>query len=259
MPPAPYAAEVAVAVAAAQAAGELLLTRFRRAIAPAYKGHGDIVTQADLDAEDLVRERIGGQFPDDIVVGEERGHPAEFDVRGRRRWYVDPLDGTTNYVKGQPRWAVAVAFCDDDDRLAAAAIVRPRDDELLSATRGGGAWLDGRRLCRDTDPPLEEALVLVGPLTEHQSVVAELVPRTLSLRITGSTVSDLADVASGRGDVHVGERQGRWDLAAGTLVLRESGVVVTDLAGGDLAGPGDNILAASPAAHAAALALLKEL
>lgn len=252
-------AELDVAVSAARAAGALLHDRFRTGIGVSFKGRRDIVTDADLDSEELVRRMITDAFPGDVVVGEEGEQPGEDEVGGRRRWYVDPLDGTTNYVKGRPRWAVSVAFCDADDRLAAAAIVRPCEGEEYTARRGHGAWMNGSRVYRDDDPAYEDALALVGPLADGDDAVRAIARQSLSIRITGSTVSDLADLATGRGDLHLGRRQGRWDLGAGILLLREAGLTVTDLAGTPIDGPDDSIVAAPPTVHARTIALLRGL
>jgi myo-inositol-1(or 4)-monophosphatase len=258
-----HAEELAVARRAARAAGELLLERFRTGLRAEFKGRKDVVTEADRESEALVRRLVTAAFPDDVVVGEESEHPPEATVSGRRRWYVDPLDGTTNFVKGLSRWAVSVAFCDTDDRFGAAAIVRPCEGEEIWARRGGGAFLgpleggDPRRLDRGDDPEPGDGLSFIGPLHLGRDVVPRIAGQSLSIRVTGSTVSDLADVACGRGELHIGSRQGRWDIAAGALIVAESGGEVTDLAGAPLDGPGDNIVAATPRVHAATLALLR--
>lgn len=235
----------------------MLLGHFRTGVTPEYKGRKDIVTVADRSSELLVRRLIAEQFPDDLVVGEEGDQQPEHVVAGRRRWYVDPLDGTTNYVKGQPRWAVSIAFCDVDDAFGACAIRRPFQHEEYVAVRGAGAWRDGHRLHRDDDPEVVDALVLLGPMAERRAAIGEIARQSLSIRVTGSTVSDLTDVAGGRADLHVGCRQGRWDLGAGTLLAREAGLAVTDMAGVTLTGPSDNVVAGPPMVHAATLEVLQ--
>lgn len=255
----PYARERDVALAAARAAAEILRDCFARGVVPEWKGPGDAVTEADRTAEARVREIIADAFPDDAVVGEEGSADlAEESVGGRRRWYVDPLDGTINFTKGRTRWAVAVAFCDADDELAAAAIIRPLDGEELTATRGGGAWRGDDRLAVGDGVPPQQALLLVGPLhggpAEH---VQEAGSATLSLRVTGSTVSDLADLAVGTADVYLGNGQGRWDVAAGGLLCAEAGLVVTDLEGVPLTRPGHEILVGPPSVHAAVLRAIR--
>lgn len=251
-----YAAELDVAREAARAAGKLLLEHFRAGVTAEYKGRGDLVTVADHESERLVRAIIAESFPDDLVVGEEGEHLDELLAGARRRWYVDPLDGTTNFVKGQPRWAVSIAFCDADDVLGACAIYRPCVDEEFVAAREGGAFMDELRLERDDDPPFLDALILLGPMAGMQPAIAEIARSSLSIRVTGSTVSDLADLAIGRADVYLGRGQGRWDVAAGTLLCREAGVRVTDMTGGELTGPSDNVVVGTAAAHAATIEAL---
>ena len=246
-----------VAVEAAEAAGVVLRRHFAHGVTAEYKGKGDLVTVADREAEDVVRARIRAAFAGDAVVGEEGEPLAEAAVRGRRRWYVDPLDGTTNFVKGQPRWAVGVAFCGADDRMAAAAVHVPMTGETFAATLGGGATLAGIPI-HVPDLEVDAALALFGPLTGITAAIRVIAPRVLSVRVTGSTVVDLVDLACGRGDLYLGTRQGRWDLAAGVLIASEAGAVATDLIGTPLTGPADEVFAATPHVHAALLAPLRE-
>jgi len=248
--------EIEVAVTAARAAGELLRGHFARGVRAEYKGAQDLVTVADRQAEALVREHVRDAFGDDLVVGEEGPPLEEADVVGRRRWYVDPLDGTTNFVKGQPRWAVAVGFCDADDRMAAGAVCVPLAGDTFAAVRGEGATRDGAPISTADVGP-EEALALFGPLTGVSAAVGVIAPRVLSVRVTGSTVADLVDVACGRGDLYLGTGQGRWDLAAGTLIAAEAGAVVTDLAGRAVTGPAVEVFAAAPRVHAVLLPPLR--
>lgn len=240
-----------------RAAGDLLLGHFRAGITPEFKGRKDIVTVADRTSEQLIRRMIADAFPGDIVVGEEGEQQPEQLVAGRRRWYVDPLDGTTNFVKGQPRWAVSIGFCDADDAFGACAIRRPFQDEEYTAVRDGGAWRDGRRLLRQDDPAVADALVLLGPMGDRGDAIGPIARQSLSIRVTGSTVSDLTDVAGGRADLHIGCQQGRWDLGAGTLLAREAGLTVTDMAGDTLRGPGDNVVVGPAKVHAATLRVLQ--
>ncbi len=249
--------EIEVAVAAARAAGALLREHFARGVAPEHKGPGDLVTVADREAEALVRAHLRDAFGDDLVVGEEGPPLEEADVAGRRRWYVDPLDGTTNFVKGQPRWAVAVGFCDAGDRMAASAVCVPLAGETFAAVRGEGATRDGAPIAAADVGP-QDALALFGPLTGITAAVGAIAPRVLSVRVTGSTVADLVDLACGRGDLYLGTGQGRWDLAAGTLIAAEAGAVVTDLAGRPVTGPAVEVFAAAPRVHAALLPPLRD-
>lgn len=250
--------ELGVALEAAEAAATLLLDHLDAGVDVEWKGPKDPVTPADRAAEALVRERIALDFPDDIVVGEEGAPITEAEVTGRRRWYVDPLDGTMNFIKGRRRFAVAVAFCDADDVLRTAVIVAPALGDTYLAERGGGATLDGRRLVRAEVAGISQALVSVGAVggAETLPAVAALQREALSLRVDGSSVLDMGDVATGRSDAFWTTSSERWDLAAGTLVCAEAGAVVTDLAGQVVHGPTREVLAAAPGVHGDLLALL---
>lgn len=253
--------ELAIARAAAVDVGVLLRAHAAAGVATEWKGRGDVVTVADREAEAVVRRHIATAFPDDVVVGEEGTFVPEADVRGRRRWYVDPLDGTTNYVKHQLRWATSIAFVDADDRTAAALVHVPVTGETYSAELGRGAALDGVPLAAPRDVPVGEALTLLGLLDGLSAAVPALGAVTLSLRVTGSTVTDLADVAGGRADLYVGTRQGRWDLAAGLLLVTEAGAVATDLDGVPLDGPRVEpvvAVAGGPRVHATVLPRIRQ-
>lgn len=252
--------EIAVAVEATQAAGILLLGHFRAGVDAEWKGDRDPVTVADHVAERLIRDHLTAAFPDDVVVGEEGEHLDEWEVNGQRRWYVDPLDGTSNFLKGSRRWAVSVAFCDEADRMVAGVVHLPCWDETYTAEAGAGAWLDGTRLAVTGTDRLGEALVAGGQIgwdvdLDRDRFLA-LVGRVLGVRVTGSTVSDLADVAAGRSDAFWASSSGRWDLAAGALLAAEAGATVTDLAGVPITGPADQILVAGPGLHDALLRLV---
>ena len=244
--------ELEVALAVSKECADLLCRHFERGVHTEYKGRGDIVTAADRETEDLVRRRLAEAFADDVVVGEEGAQPGESEVRGRRRWYVDPLDGTTNFTKGRDRWASSLAFVDADDEAGVGVIVRPLAAETLAAVRGGGVFRDGEPFLRDTDVATSGSLAILGPLgTGNLSgAIGPIARATLGIRVTGSTVADLADLVAGRADLYLGAGQGRWDLAAGTLLVAEAGLVVTDPGGAPFRAGGTAVFAGVPAAHA---------
>lgn len=252
--------ERATAAAVAREAGLLLLQQFREGVRVEWKGERDPVTAADQGAESLIRRRLADAYPHDLVVGEEGESPAEADVAGRRRWYVDPLDGTTNFIRGRSRWAVAVAFCDADDRVAAAAIHVPCAGETFTAGAGDGVDRDGEPVRVATTDDLSEALVALGALPRgwrDQRAVAAIAGRIMSLRVTGSSACDLVDVACGRADAFVTTGSGRWDVAAGGLIAGEAGATVTTAEGGAADRPADSVLAAVPGLHPPLLELLE--
>jgi myo-inositol-1(or 4)-monophosphatase len=250
-----------VAVDAVEAAGHLLLEHFSKGVRTEWKGDRDPVTAADREAEALIRERIAAAHPGDLVVGEEGAHVSEADVAGRRRWYVDPLDGTTNFLKGRRRFASSVAFCDADDRMVAGAVRLPVHEETFAATDGGGATLNGEPIGVTATERIDEALVEIGAIggidiIRERASLADLNGVVMTVRVTGSTVSDLVDLAVGRADAFWATRPGRWDLAAGLLIAREAGATVTDLRGRPIVAVAPAVLAATPALHAQLLAIL---
>lgn len=202
-----------------------------------------------------MRAHIAEAFGD-LVVGEEGPATAEADVRGRRRWYVDPLDGTTNFTKGWRRWGVSIAYCTPDDRMAAAVVHVPLTGETFTAVRGEGAQRDGVAV-RVADAEPADTLAILNSHADLADAVPAIARATLSLRITGSTVCDLVDVACGRAGLYLGTGQGRWDLAAGVLIAAEAGATVTDLDGAPLTGPADEVFAAAPRVHAALLPAIR--
>ena len=248
-----WSAELEVAIEVGSAAGDVALRYFTDGVEPSWKAARDPVTAADLAVEQTIREQLAAAFGDDLIVGEEGGHVAESNVAGQRRWYVDPIDGTMNFMKGSDRWATTVAFCDADDRISAAVVVRPTTGEVFSADRGGGAWCGPKRLQVSPTQTLDHAMVGVGVLSPHEAgsaALTELSREAMGLRVSGSTVCDLCDVAAGTLDAFwQATIVKRWDLAAGTLLVTEAGGTVTSADGILLTGPAESIIAGAPALH----------
>jgi len=187
------------------------------------------VSDADRDADALVVGRIRAAFPDDAIVSEEGGTVAG---RSGRTWYVDPLDGTINYLYGLPHWSVSIACADSVGPLAG-AIYDPLRGELFCAARGQGAMLEAQRLRASTvaDPGL--ALVATGfsyagaERAAQAAVLARLAGKVRDIRRAGSAALDLAWVAAGRIDAYFEVLRSPWDSAAGELLVREAGGAVT--------------------------------
>jgi myo-inositol-1(or 4)-monophosphatase len=219
---------LAIATEAARTAGELLLQRFGRERVLATKSSPtDVVSEADLAAERAIRALLSARVPDDAVMGEEGEDRA--GTTGRR-WIVDPLDGTVNYLYGLPQWCVSVA-CEDH----VGVVYDPVRDELFAATAGGPATLDGREL--EVTPPttLGAALVATGFGYDAQrrarqaEVVARVLPRARDIRRGGSAALDLAWCAAGRLDAYYERGVNPWDVAAGELICARAGLHVERL------------------------------
>jgi myo-inositol-1(or 4)-monophosphatase len=217
-----------VATEAARTAGELLLRRFGSERALATKSTPtDVVSEADLAAERAIRAILAARAPGDAVMGEEG---ADTPGTSGRRWIVDPLDGTVNYLYGLPLWAVSVA-CED----VVGVVYDPVRDELFAATADGPATLNGTPLSPRPAATLAQALVATGFGYDPErralqaEVVARVLPRARDIRRGGSAALDLAWCAAGRLDAYYERGINPWDVAAGELICARAGLEVQRL------------------------------
>lgn len=218
--------------------GSFLLEHFGKIRRIDHKGAVDLVTDVDRRCEEMLLGELSRLFPDDTIVAEEGGAQ---EGRSGRVWYVDPLDGTTNFVHGYSHFAVSIACCDAEGPLLG-AVAAPYLDELYLAIRGEGAVQarprggEERPLPVRTDVSFEEALIATGfSYTRDERIdrVAALVARCLragchGIRRAGSAALDLAHVGSGRLDGYFELTLRPWDVAAGTLICQETGCLVSD-------------------------------
>jgi myo-inositol-1(or 4)-monophosphatase len=228
-------ADLELAERAARAAGEVLMSYFGRAAEglASKTSPTDPVSDADREAERVIRELLTSERPDDGLVGEEGSR-----VEGERprRWIVDPLDGTVNFLYGLRTWAASIAL-EDADGLAVGVVFNPVDEECFTALRGQGAALNGEEIRVTGCPALDRAMVATGfsyeadRRREQAELLVGLLPRIRDLRRAGAAALDLAYVAAGRVDAFYERGLKRWDEAAGRLLVKESGGVVEDLPG----------------------------
>lgn len=210
----------------------------------------DVVTAMDRAAERLVIDALRAARPGDGVLAEEGGRTAG---TSGVRWVLDPIDGTVNYLYGLPAYAVSLA-AEVDGVASVGAVYNPVTDELWTAVRDGGAWLGGRRLHGSAVSTLDQALVATGfgydthRRRSQAAVVSALLPDIRDLRRIGAASLDLCAAATGRVDAYFERGLAPWDLAAGGLIAREAGLLVTGLRGAP-AGP-DMVLAAPATLHA---------
>jgi myo-inositol-1(or 4)-monophosphatase len=231
-----------------------------------FKSAVDLVTEFDRRAEALVIEGIRAAFPDHTIVAEE-------DSAGRTRpsppqgpcWYIDPLDGTTNFVHGLPHFAVSIAFFDGGQPVSA-AVCDPCKQELFRAEKDGGAFLGDRRLAVSPVHDLDKALLVTGfpyDRREHAALYVEYFREFMcaaqDLRRFGSASLDLCYVAAGRFDGFFEWKLAPWDTAAGWLVVEEAGGRVSDFGGGPYDPWLPRILATNGAIHGEALSVLARL
>ena len=215
--------------AIAREAGALLLDFFHRRVGFEYKGDVDLVTEADRQSEALVARRLHENWPHHDLVAEEG---TRRDSGSNYRWYVDPLDGTTNFAHGFPVFCVSLGL-EYRDELVAGVLYDPTRNELFAAEKGSGASLNGRRIHVSATPRLEESLLATGfpSHKRHQNpnihFYHQLTLRSHGIRRAGSAALDLASVASGRVDGYWEFNLNPWDTAAGVVLIREAGGVVT--------------------------------
>ena len=219
-------------------AGALVRGYFERGVATEYKGDVDLVTEADRASEKLITERLSAAFPNHGIYGEE-GVRQRID--SENRWYVDPLDGTTNFAHGFPVFCVSLGLehrpaglaADDDGELIAGIVYDPTRDELFVAEKGQGAWLNGRRVHVSGTRLLAEALLATGfPSRKRHAnpnihFYQEFTLRSHGVRRAGSAALDLAYTACGRFDAFWEFNLNPWDTAAGALLVREAGGTIT--------------------------------
>ncbi|WP_034384464.1 inositol monophosphatase family protein [Deinococcus sp. YIM 77859] len=253
---------LSVAVEAARTAGAIHLAYVGKVLQVRRKStFSDLVTEVDALAEAAIREVIARAFPDHAILGEEEGlgsGPADTPCR----WIVDPLDGTVNYAHGFPVYGASVALEVEAQRVVG-AVFDPSRQELFTATRGGGAFLNGEPIRVSAVPSLTTpALVSTGfPYDKsggrNLALVQRLLQRGVPIRRPGAAALDLCNVACGRMDAYWEIGLKPWDSAAGSLIVEEAGGTVTD-AWGRPDPYAEMIVATNGPLHPELLALLRE-
>jgi len=233
---------VGIAESIAREAGALLREFYHRGVAAEYKGDVDIVTVADRASEALIVARLKEALPSHGVYGEEgarQGLDSEF------RWYIDPLDGTTNFAHGFPAFCVVLGCerrkpglkADEDGEMVAGVIYDPLRDEMFSATKGGGAFLNGKPIHVSKVKKLQESLLATGfpsqkrHLSPNVHFYQEFTLRSHGVRRAGSAALDLAYVACGRLEGFWEFKLNPWDTSAGYLLVEEAGGTITHFDG----------------------------
>ncbi|WP_296102172.1 inositol monophosphatase family protein [uncultured Agrobacterium sp.] len=226
-----------VMVQAALKAGKSLARDFGEVqnLQVSVKGPSDFVSQADLKAEKIVRDELMKARPTYGFLGEEGGE--EIGTDGAHRWIVDPLDGTTNFLHGIPQFGVSIGL-ERSGEIVAGVIFNPATDELYTAERGGGAFLNDRRIRVAARKQLSDSVVCCGVphlgRGNHGKFLVELrhvMGETAGVRRMGAAALDLAYVAAGRFDGFWEAELSPWDIAAGIVLIREAGGFVSDMGG----------------------------
>ncbi len=231
-----------IALRAARAAGELIARSVERldVISVSEKDARDYVTEIDRAAEQTIVQALQKAYPSHAILGEEGSNILGSGEGADYQWIIDPLDGTTNFIRGVPHFAVSIA-CKYRGRLEHAVVLDPIRQEEFTASRGRGAALNGRRLRVSARKSLEGALLGTGfPFRDEQmddidnylGMFRSLVGQTAGLRRAGAASLDLAYVAAGRYDAFWEFGLSEWDMAAGALLIQEAGGLVSDFNGG---------------------------
>ena len=229
-------ANLNVMMQAARKAGRSLVKDFREVenLQVSSKSAGDFVSRADIAAEKIIRDELTNARPNYGWVGEE-SEPVE-GKDPTRRWIVDPLDGTTNFLHGLPHWAVSIAL-EHKGEIVSAVVYDPAKDEMFVAEKGAGAWLNDSRMRVSDRRKMIEAIFATGlpfggrgDLPETLKDLARIMPMVAGVRRWGAAALDLAYVAAGRYDGYWERRLNAWDIAAGLLLVREAGGLVDGLA-----------------------------
>jgi myo-inositol-1(or 4)-monophosphatase len=249
-----------IAVRAARAAGEVIIRSLNRleSLTVTSKGRNDFVSEVDHAAEAEIIKLIRKNYPNHAFLAEESGRTGDSDTV----WIIDPLDGTTNFLHGFPTFAVSIA-CQIRGKLEHGVVYDPISQEIFSATRGGGAHLDNRRIRVSKQRGLEGSLIGTGfpyrantkYLDSYLLMLRAVMENAAGVRRPGSAALDMAYVAAGRTDAFWEIGLAPWDTAAGTLLIQEAGGRIGTLTGGEYT-QGGNVLAGTPKVYAAMLELL---
>ena len=238
-----------IAVSAARAAGQVILRNMNRLpdIKIQSKGSNDFVSEVDLQAEQSIISTIQKAYPSHAILAEETGEQSGDE----HQWIIDPLDGTTNYLRGVPQFSVSIAMR-QNDKLQLGVIYDPLKEELFCATRGEGATLNNRRIRVSKQRDLSGSLLGTGlpyradqELDTYLATLRAILEKTSGVRRAGSAALDLAYVAAGRFDGFWEFGLNKWDIAAGVLIIQEAGGLVSDLRGGHDFLDSGNIVAAN--------------
>lgn len=250
-----------IAVEIAREAGALLSELSKRPHEISYKRRSDLVTEADRRSEALIIDRLRRHFPEHAVVAEEGGGQK---TASDYCWYVDPLDGTTNFAHGFPVYCVSLGLTYRGEVIAG-VVYDPTRDELFTAERGSGASLNGRRLSVSKNPDLSESLMATGfpPFASNHDLNIQfffkLTHLSHGIRRAGAAALDLCSVAAGRFEGFWELKLNPWDKAAGSLIVQEAGGRISDLTGGPFNLLRDEIVASNGLIHDSMLQVFSEV
>lgn len=249
-------------IAVAREAGMFLKERLNDKHVIDYKGEINIVTEEDRLSEGMITSRIRERYPDHDILAEESAGMAR---RSTCRWIIDPLDGTTNYAHGYPVFCVSVAF-EKENEIHMGAIYNPMLDEMFVAEKGKGAFLNGKKILVSNTMDLSKSLLATGfpydirsDRNNNINYFNGMAKSAQAIRRAGSAALDMAYIAAGRFDGFWELKLMPWDTAAGWLMVRESGGIVTDLFGGAFHLEAPQVLATNGKIHHNMINVFKEI
>ncbi len=245
----------------ARQAGEILRAGFGNRHTIEFKGIANLVTEMDRQSEEFLLSAIRQRFPEHTIIAEESGLSRGND---ESCWFIDPLDGTTNYAHGLPIFSVSIAYKSQGE-MRLGVVYDPSRDECFYAERGGGAWLNGTPLHVSDCQELRHALLVTGFPYEIMKQPNDNIEnfrrfsfQAQAVRRLGSAALDLCYVAAGRFDGYWELALKPWDVAAGALITQEAGGLITDMEGGNgWLTPPNSLIGANPALHPQILAVLQ--
>jgi len=249
-----------IAVRAARKAGDFVMRETDHISSIQSKSQNDYVTNVDRAAERLIIETITNSYSEHSFLGEESGQSGDSEFQ----WVIDPIDGTSNFIRKIPHWAISIA-CKHKGRTQVGVVYDPSKEELFSAVRGRGAQFNNKKMRVSETKGLKHSLLATGfpfrneqQLTEYLEIFAKLFPHCSDMRRAGSAALDLAYVAAGRLDGFWEFGLSPWDTAAGVLLVEESGGMVSDMQGNPNHEKHGSILAANPKAFRAMLKVINQ-
>jgi myo-inositol-1(or 4)-monophosphatase len=251
--------ELAAAKNAARKAGEILTANYGKVI-PRFKKDRSLVTDSDIASEKLIKDLLRKEFPSYSFLAEESGLE---DNRSEYEWVIDPLDGTTNYSIQNPFFNVSIALAKDDVPVLG-VVYYPFQDELFHAVEGMGAYLNDRKILVSATKNVRDAFVCFchghDPKTVNRATCAysKIKKVTNHLRQIGASELELSYVGAGRVDAFYMLKQNPWDVASGTLIVREAGGIVSDIDGKPFTLKSKDAVASNGSVHKELLALLQE-
>lgn len=256
---------VNIAIKAARQSSKIILRALDRldTIHVAEKSHNNFVTEVDEYAEQEIIKVIHESYPDHAILGEESGK-SEKTGSSEYTWIIDPIDGTTNFMHGNPHFCISIGI-KYKNRIEHGIIYDPLRQELFTATFGAGAFLNDRRIRASKQKQLDGSLIASSfgnktgkDLSTYLKILAAVIPHAAGTRRSGSAALDLAYVACGRIDGLWGINLAPWDIAAGAIILQEAGSIITDFDGNNEYLNSGNLIAANSNIHKELLKLIRE-